>query len=238
MAQVHEKLRRAVLQGQFQPGERLVETRLAENLGISRTPIREALSKLEAEGLVKRLPAGGVVVGDVVSELAEIYGLRQRLEGFAARLAAERATDDELDEIEAACRRGKAATSGRSFEKRSEANRAFHRLLAKASHSPRLIRLTSEYYEYSLNDRTRRFWDEEQTRKHQAQHKAIVAALRARDPNAAEQCVYAHLSSALRVVQEALAADENLEQEAASIETATSIADGSVRTESGSAGVD
>lgn len=206
--QVYERLRDAILQREFEPGERLVETRIAESLGISRTPIREVFSRLEAEGLVERLPTGGIVVGDVVPELSEIYGLRQRLEGFAARLAAERASDEELDEIEAACAEGQRATSGESYEGRSAANRKFHTLIAKATHSPRLVRLASEYYEYSLNHGTRRHWDEVLTRRLQEQHNAIVAALRDRDPDVAEQRMQEHISTAFAIVQQALAAPD------------------------------
>src|SRR5439155_5688707 len=152
---------RALLDQRFQVGDRLVETDLADMLGVSRTPVREALSKLEAEGLLEPLPTGGVAVRDLRAELAEIYGLRQRLEGYAAGLAASRIAEPELAALEEACERALAALDTASLEARAELNNAFHRRLVEASHSPRLIRLTNDYRDYFLTQQLLQFYDRE-----------------------------------------------------------------------------
>jgi DNA-binding GntR family transcriptional regulator len=202
--QVHQALRKAVLQRQFQPGERLVETELAVMLGVSRTPVREALSKLEVEGLVESLPAGGVAVRDIEAELAEIYGLRQRIEGYAAYLAAQRVSDDELSTIAESQQIVLAAIDNPSLQARADLNNAFHRLLIEASHSPRLIRLSNDYRDYFLNQRILQFYDRETSLRHIRQHDAIVDALRARDSEQAEERVREHFRSALTVIQTSL----------------------------------
>ena len=149
--QAYRLIRQAILQRRFGPGQRLIETELAVMLGVSRTPVREALSKLEVDGLVDLQPTGGVIVRDIEKELAEIYELRQRIEGYAANLAAQRITREELARLDEVCARALAAVDTGELEGRVELNNAFHRLLTEASRSPRLIRLTNSYREYFLN---------------------------------------------------------------------------------------
>ncbi len=193
--QAHRELRQAIVQGRLAPGARLIETQLADMLGVSRTPIREALSRLEAEGLVHRVRGGGLVVGDVVADGAVILGIRQRLEGFAARLAAERMGARELDALQAACDAGGAAVERMSLVERREINFRFHLLLAKGSHSALLVKLIEEYYDYSVTEQTLPLYDTELVRQHQSQHREIVAALRAGDGARAEQVVFEHLQN-------------------------------------------
>jgi DNA-binding GntR family transcriptional regulator len=202
--QAHRALRRAILAQQFKPGQRLIEAELAEMLGVSRTPIREALSKLEYEGLVDLAPTGGVVVRNTEEEFEEIYGLRQRVEGYAANLAARRITAEELAALDAACDRALAALDRAALEERAALNNAFHDLLTEASHSPRLIRLTKTYREYFLSRRTLAFYDRDTAARHHAQHREIVEALRRRDGDGAERLLAEHFQSALAVIRAAL----------------------------------
>ncbi len=173
-------------------------------LGVSRTPIREALSKLEFEGLVDLVPTGGVIVRNGEDELEEVYGLRQRVEGYAANLAARRITPDELGALEAACDRALAAVGSVSLEERAALNNAFHQLLTAASHSPRLIRLTDGYREHFLSHRTLQFYDRDTAVRHHMQHRQIVEALRRRDGDGAERLLAEHFRSALEVIRAAL----------------------------------
>ena len=95
--EVYDALRRAIVQGELPRGRRVVETELAGRLGISRTPVREALRKLEAEGLLSKGPGSNLVVNDLSSkDVEETFSIRAVLEGFAARLAAERATPEQV----------------------------------------------------------------------------------------------------------------------------------------------
>ena len=196
--QVHRELRQAIVRGRLEPGTRLVETQLAQMLGVSRTPIREALSRLETEGVVLR-GQGGLVVRDTGSERAVILGIRQRLEGFAARLAAERMSPSERDALEEACAAGAATIEEMSLEERRLSNSRFHLLLANGSHSRRLEKLIEEYYDYSVTAETLPFYSPELMRQHQNQHRDIVDAIRSQDGTLAERIVIQHLQN----VQEA-----------------------------------
>jgi DNA-binding GntR family transcriptional regulator len=207
-AQVHQILRQALLQSKFPVGERLVETQLAEMLGVSRTPVREALSKLEAEGLVDAAPSGGVLVRDLQAELIEIYGLRQRLEGYAAALAAERITDDELAELDDVRQQALAMIDQPSSDERAELNNRFHSLLTEASHSPRLVRLVNDYRDYFLTPEFLRYYDRATGLRQHEQHREIVEALRQRDAARCEQLVKDHFERALAVIRQGLAEGE------------------------------
>ena len=204
-AQVHQILREALLRSKFAAGERLVETQLAEMLGVSRTPVREALLKLEAEGLVEPVATGGVVVRDLESELVEIYELRRRLEGYAAALAAQRATDDELEALDAVRREALALVDSPSPERRAELNNRFHTLLTEASHSPRIVRLVNDYRDYSLTRDFLRYYDRETSLAQHQQHLEMVDALRARDVERCERLVWDHFEQALAVIRKGIA---------------------------------
>ncbi len=199
--QVYGELRRAVLDGRLAAGARLVETELAAQLGVSRTPIREAISKLQAEGLVDPLPHGGVAVRDFTPELVEIYGMRQRLEGFAANLAAQRIDAAGLRRLEEACEAALAAVDSDSLEDRAELNNTFHRLLTAASGSPRVIRAVEDLRGYFLNARFLGLYDRETALRYHAQHAQIVAAVRARNGPLAERLVREHLEAALAMIR-------------------------------------
>lgn len=204
--QVHQILRQALLQSKFPAGERLIETQLAEMLGVSRTPVREALSKLEAEGLVETAPSGGgVIVRDLQAELVEIYGLRQRLEGYAAALAATHITEDELAALDDVRQQALAMIDQPSPERRAELNNRFHSLLTEASHSPRLVRLVNDYRDYFLTPEFILYYDRATGMRQHEQHREIVEALRSRDVARCEQLVKDHFERALAVIRHGLA---------------------------------
>jgi DNA-binding GntR family transcriptional regulator len=206
---VYDALRRSLFDGRFPPGLRLVEAELAESLGVSRTPVREALFRLEAEGLVEPLPTGGVAVRDLQADLEDIYDLRQLLESHAAALAARRISADELQAMGEANERLRSTVDASTVELRSEINNTFHRLLIEASHSPHLIRMVRGYQAYftprpmlPLYD-----YDRETALRVYDAHRAIVDALRVRDATLAERLVGQHFASMLKVVQSAMGAD-------------------------------
>ena len=201
--QAYRLIRQAILQRRFGPGQRLIETELAVMLGVSRTPVREALSKLEVDGLVDLQPTGGVIVRDIEKELAEIYELRQRIEGYAANLAAQRITREELARLDEVCARALAAVDTGELEGRVELNNAFHRLLTEASRSPRLIRLTNSYREYFLNAAFLQHYDRDTSLRHHRQHRAILDAVRQGRGDRAERLVAEHFRSALAVLRAA-----------------------------------
>jgi len=133
-------LQRAILSGELVPGQPLVETSLAEWCGVSRTPVREALSRLEQDGLVRRSEGGLVVRVRSPEEILDIYEVRMVLEATAGRVAAERRTDHDIRLLRHILERGKKVTPGDSAGM-VEANQQFHRMVWRAGHNESLLDL-------------------------------------------------------------------------------------------------
>jgi DNA-binding GntR family transcriptional regulator len=200
----YRQIRSAILTGELPQGEVIKETRLAEAIGVSRTPVREALGRLSNEGLIvlERYRRGRVATFSH-PEAAEIFRLRAKLEGHGARRAATRITPEDInalirieDEMEQVFN---ALGWHKHLLRFDQLNNEFHALIARAAQSPRLERIlagslelpASIFNSYSepLEDRTRRT---------HRQHREIIDALRARNPDWAEAAMTAHLSSIVR----------------------------------------
>jgi DNA-binding GntR family transcriptional regulator len=195
--QVYRRLRRAIIRGEILPRSRLVELDLAAALGASRTPVREAISRLTGDRLVMPLASGGVEVVDTREEIGDIFCIRQALEGATARLAAERIPDAELsrlDELVEGTRRA-AATD---LETRVRINNEFHDIIIRASRSERLISMVEGFREFFLTERTLEKYGPRESARALQHHCEIVAALRARDGPKAEALVRRHLEHDLR----------------------------------------
>lgn len=204
--EVYERLRAAILEGHLRPGVRLVETRLSAQFGISRTPLREALQKLEQEGLVSSRPGGGVMVVELSKrDIQEISGIRQVLEGYAAKLAATRLTEQEMDRLaqivestEKALRRGDRAEV-------AALNAEFHGIINRAAGSKRLLKLINGFRQYFFNTKVAEHFTDDELRESIEGHWRILKALRARDGEAADREVREHLAHAA-VIQERMVA--------------------------------
>jgi len=201
--QVYEELRKAVLRGTIAPGTRLVEVRIAEEMGVSRTPVREAISRLVAQGFVTE-DGGNRVVADMSVELHDVFGIRQALEGQAAALAAQVATDQEITELEGICKTSLDALNSNSAQERAALNTMFHGSIAKASHNRRLIKLIGECYEYSISEEMLPFYSQVDTADHVQQHVEIMEALKRRDPEAANNAMKHHISAVEGVIANAV----------------------------------
>lgn len=134
----YELLKQAILSGEFRPGQQLVETALADWCKVSRTPIREALRRLEQDGLVTRSDRGMIVPQRSTEELFDIYETRIPLEATVGRLAAERRTDHDLRSLQRAVKLAQDVDPG-STREIVEANARFHRAVRRASHNESLI---------------------------------------------------------------------------------------------------
>ena len=192
-----EKLRQLIIDGTLAPGGRLLETQLAERLGVSRTPVREALARLASEGLVAPMAAGGYEVVDPMREFDDIFFMREVNEGLAARLAAQRGTEAEVAEIVRLGERS-AALELDDVESRATINTAFHTAIARASHAPRLMRLVEGYREFFLSPRVLRGYSVKASRAAIGEHRRIARAIAARDGALAERLVREHLRRAYR----------------------------------------
>jgi DNA-binding GntR family transcriptional regulator len=150
---VFDNLKQAIIKGNIAPGEWLVESHIAEMLGISRTPVREAIHKLERERLIERQPRGGfTVLGLDRADIEETFGIRSVLEGYAARLATINHQPDELDALEEKIDEYKRCLLDKRMDALPEINTEFHELLYDLSKSPRLIHMIN-----GLRDQIYRF---------------------------------------------------------------------------------
>lgn len=191
-------IKSAIQRAQFKPGERLRETELAEHVGLSRTPVREALSRLQAEGLVTHDATRGVIVAELdYSMVTELYYMREVLEGTAARLAAQHASDVELSILDDHCQQYEALLSDPNALPRS--NRRFHETLYRCSHNRYLLNMVMVLHDaLSLLGGTT-LSDPERAAETLREHRAVVTAIRARDAEAAEQAMRAHIRAAQKV---------------------------------------
>jgi DNA-binding GntR family transcriptional regulator len=182
--------------GTLRPGERLIEVEIAERLGISRTPVREAIRQLESDGLVSHLPRAGSVVRTLeYAEIAELYEMRAVLEGTAARFAARAASEIEITELDAINAEMRAAPDTRAL---FDANRQFHSVLLNAARNRFLVRAVEAVQKTLLILGPSTL--EESARADEAirEHEKIVAALRARNADAAEAAMRRHIEEAHR----------------------------------------
>ncbi|MBR1805947.1 MAG: GntR family transcriptional regulator, partial [Selenomonadaceae bacterium] len=152
---VCETLREAIRKGILEPGERLMEVQLAEELGISRTPVREAIRKLEQEGYVIMMPRRGTYVSSVsVSDIKEIFEIRSALESLSTGLAARRIEPDELEKLRALLAEIEGHIKSRDMDKIVEADIEFHGLLYRVSRNERLVAIIGNLKEQLARFRT------------------------------------------------------------------------------------
>ena len=194
--------------GIYKPGDRLVESELAERFGVSRTPIREALQRLETQSLRARDGRSLIVASLDHSQLAELYVVRSELEGLAARLAARHAAEEEIEVLEGMIESDRALLGDPAALKQS--NRRFHRQIHRASHNRYLYQQLDLVYRSMALMATTSLAAEGRGERALAEHERIVAAIKARDEEAAYQALKEHISIAFvqRLKQDAEAPAE------------------------------
>ncbi|MES9543653.1 FCD domain-containing protein [Actinomadura sp. NPDC000600] len=201
---VYTRLRADILDGVHPPGARLGEAELAEATGSSRTPVREALRRLEVEGLVEVLPHRGARVPDWTPEdLEEIYDLRMLLEGAAARRAATRVTASDADRMDELCRLMDEAVepgAGQDLDRVAELNAEFHDVIRAAAASGRLVSMLNAVVQLPLVMRTFHRYSPADLARSSAHHRELAAALRAHDGTWAESVMRAHVLAAKAVL--------------------------------------
>lgn len=200
-------IRAGILSGEFARGQRLREEELAERVGVSRTPVREALRRLDAEGLIDFTPNRGArVTAWSERELEDLYEARALLEGFGARLAAARITAEELDELAQIADKmaALAASDPKPADELTTLNGEFHRAIANASRNSQLDTLVRGLMDVPLIYRTFQRYSPDRMRASQFHHNELVDALRARDGEWAEAVMRAHILAARTTVIEAV----------------------------------
>ncbi|WHT20372.1 GntR family transcriptional regulator [Crossiella sp. CA-258035] len=200
----YQTLRAGILDGTYEPTERLGEVDLAEGLGLSRTPVREALRRLEVEGLVELEPHRGARVAQWTrADVEELYDLRMLLESFLARRAASRISQVALARL-AQLRDTMAATAapgpGQDLARVAEANCEFHAIIGAAAASPRVLTMLTTVIEMPLVLRTFHRYQPAELARSLSHHRELVDALTEGDPDWAEAVMRAHVLAAKRVL--------------------------------------
>ena len=188
----------AIDAGLYKPGDRLVESELAERLGVSRTPVREALQRLETQSMLSRDGRSLIVASLDHNQLSELYAVRTELEGLAARLAARHATDEEIRVLRGMVRDDRSLLGGDPGAL-SRANKRFHKQIHLASHNRFLVQQLDLVHRSMALMATTSFAVEGRDGVALNEHDQIVAAIAARDGDAAYAALKAHISSAFEV---------------------------------------
>lgn len=187
-------LRQQILDGKYKAGDSLVETKLAEELGVSRTPIREAIRQLELEGLVISIPNKGVVVkGITEKDIEDIYTIRMVLEGLAAKWAVEKITVDELKELQDKYELMEFYTAKGDMEQVAKLNTEFHEIIFKATKSGVLQHILTDFQYYVQLARYKSLKSPGRAQKALEEHKKILEAFMKKDLLAAESSVTQHI---------------------------------------------
>lgn len=190
----YEKLKQAVVRGDFPPASHLVENRVAAALGISRTPVREAIHKLEREGLLGRFPSGGYFVAGLTrQDIEETFGIRSVLESYAAKVAALRHEEKELLPLEEKIRQYQECLDEGRIEALTLINTEFHDLLYGLSRSPKLIRMINELRDPVYRFRKVLLKVEGMALLSNEDHKLMMARIRKRDADGVEKLVREHI---------------------------------------------
>ncbi len=204
-----ELIREAIVDGRLEPGRRLKEEELARELGISRTPIREALLVLQTEGLVESSPNRGSFVRSYGAEdLRDMYDLRALLEGHAARLAATRLTDGGLRRLDESCDRFEQVAEAHDLQGLVRVNAGFHDVIIDAAGSARLASMVRAVIVLPLVFRSYIWYSPEQVRISAHYHRQITRALVAREPDRAELIMKEHVFEARDLLVAHVRADE------------------------------
>ena len=198
---VFNTLRQAILRGELKPGERLMEIQLANKLGVSRTPIREALRKLELEGLVNMVPRKGAEVADITEKsLRDVLEVRKALEELSVQLACEKITEEEIEELKRVAERFKDTLDDQDVTKIAEADVAFHDVIYTATDNHNLILLLNNLREQMYRYRVEYLKKEEAYPQLIAEHEELIDNISKRNKEEATRIMCEHIDNQVATV--------------------------------------
>lgn len=204
-------LREAILKGELKPGERLMESVLAAKLGVSRTPIREAMRKLEQEGLVTMTHRRGVEVASItLRDLKDVLEVRRYLEELAVELACKKATEKELVKLRELQEEFKQAIAGGDLKDMAETDEAFHDVIYQATGNQRLIQILNNLREQMYRYRMECIKDEDKRTTLVEEHQILIAAVCDRDVDRAKKAIHVHIDNQRQTIIENLTLNEEV----------------------------
>lgn len=211
---VFNTLRQAILKGELKPGERLMEIALAERLGVSRTPIREAMRKLELEGLVVMIPRRGAQVANITEkDLNDVLEVRIALENMAIEKACKRMSEEELDRLWQAAREFERTMAEGNLVRLAEADVAFHEIIYQASDNCRLIQVLNNLREQIYRYRVEYLKEEETRNVLVKEHEELYNAVKARDVERAQEISFEHIENQRKAIIHTIKAENEAKQE-------------------------
>lgn len=211
---VFNTLRQAILKGELKPGERLMEIQLANKLGVSRTPVREAIRKLELEGLVLMIPRKGAEVAEITrQDMEDVHEVRTALEELAVKDACDHITDAQLSELKKASNEfKKALLEGKDLVTCADADMHFHDVILSATNNRRLIQMLNNLSEQMYRYRMEYLKDERTHKTLIEEHDAIRRALKKHDKVKAGAAIRVHIDNQKRSILESLTEKEEDEE--------------------------
>lgn len=194
---VFQKLREDILSGKYKEHEELKEVAIGEELGVSRTPVREAFRQLELEGLIQIVPnKGAYVTGITAKDVKDIYMIRSLLEGLCARLATEKITKEQMEEMEENIYLADFHASKGHMDQMAELDNRFHDILYEACDSKMLEHTLKDYHQYVLRVRQKTLSTNTRGRASNDEHRQIMEAIKSGDADKAEQLSNKHMLNA------------------------------------------
>lgn len=199
---IYESIRNDILNGRYEQNTELKEAAIGAELGVSRTPVREALRQLELEGLVTIIPNRGAYVNMITAkDVQDIYVIRPMLEGLCARWATENITKEQLDELEETLCLSEYHTRKGNYEKLYELDSLFHEQLYRASGSRILNHVLSDFHDYVKKVRRMTIASQTRSVKSTEEHRAIFEAISRKDPDQAEELAKQHVKRTVESIQ-------------------------------------
>lgn len=196
---VFRKLREDILNGRYQENDELREATIGEELGVSRTPVREAFRQLELEGLIHIVPnKGAYVTGISSADVADIYAIRSLLEGLCARWATKKITRDKVEEMEETILLSEFHLAKEHYEQLIDLDNRFHMQMYEACGSKMLIHLLKDFHQYVQKERQQTLSDKGRSKAAVAEHKSIMEAIRDGNAELAEKLADEHICNAYR----------------------------------------
>ena len=193
---VFQTMRQAILKGELQPGERLMEIKLAERLGVSRTPIREAIRKLELEGLVVMIPRKGAAVANITEkDTKDVLEVRRTLEMFAVEVACDRITSEQLEHLKKAAKEFEAAKGSMDLIRIAETDMKFHEIIYEATHNERLVQMLNNLRENMYRYRIEYLKDLNYYDSLVREHQEILDAVETGEKSRARVCMRDHIDN-------------------------------------------
>lgn len=194
---VYHKIRDDILSGKYKENEELREITIGNELGVSRTPVREAFRQLELEGLIQIVPnKGAYVTGITVKDVQDIYQMRSLLEGLCAKWATEHITKEQIEELEENVYLSEFHADKGHTEQLAELDNRFHEILYEACNSKMLEHQLRDYHEYVLRVRKKTLAKNKRSHDSNHEHKDILEAIKEHDPEKAERFANRHILNA------------------------------------------